>query len=274
MLIDTHCHLNMMVKKEFDRPLTAEEIAACKNIIDDAQKHTVHYIINIGTSLSESINCTKIAQYYNNVYATVGIHPNDATAEWKKDLAEIVKLLQKDIVSTKKIKGIGEAGLDYHYPEYNKQRQHDVFKAQIELALTYDLALVVHTRDARDETLEQLLMYKNDPLRGIIHCFSEDAAFMRELKHLNFFMGIGGTITYPKNEILREAVRDIPLEKIVLETDAPFLPPQYMRGKQNNPAQIMIIADYLAQLLKTDVAHVAAITSQNAITLFRLPTKV
>ncbi|MGC2310087.1 MAG: TatD family hydrolase [Candidatus Babeliaceae bacterium] len=269
MLIDTHCHMNMMVKNSFDTPLTAEMFPFVQKIVLEAQKEDVCQIINIGTSIIESQNCITLAQKFPPVFATIGIHPNDVQPNWKKDFPTLQKWATEK--EAHKIVGIGECGLDFHYPAYDLQRQKDAFKAQIELALEHDLALVVHTRDAHDETLHVLQEYEKHALRGTIHCFSEDISFAQQSIAWGFVLGIGGIITYPKNDQLREVVKTVGIEKIILETDAPFLPPQIIRGKQNHPVYIRVIADYCAQLLKIDFEKVASITTNNAQRIFQLP---
>lgn len=266
MLIDTHCHINVMVKNFDDKPLHINEKDIAQKIVDDAMAHNVSTIINVGTSLIESKNCITLAQWFANNYAVVGIHPNDCTSSWHKELQELKQFLIKK--ESLKIVGIGECGLDFHYPDYNKARQTDAFKAQIELALEYNLALVIHTRDARDETLRVLEEYKNDIKRGIIHCFSEDLSFARQVIEWQFALGLGGTITYPKNNYLREVAQEVDLKHIVLETDAPFLPPQSMRGKKNSPSSIALIAHYLAELRSIPFEEVANKTTMNAKKVF------
>ena len=268
MLIDTHCHLNTIVKNEFDAPLPENFSELTQPYLDEARLHQVTRIINVGTSLIESINCVLLAKTFKNIWATLGTHPNDLTADWKSDIAAYKKILQS--FDKERIVGIGEIGLDYHYPDFDKQRQHDGFRAQIELALEHDLPIVIHTRDAADETLHVIEEYKQNNIRGIIHCFSENAAFAHHARELGFLLGIGGPLTYPKNQYLRDIFIETPLTSIVLETDAPFLPPQYMRGKKNSPAQIAYIAQYLADLKGISLEEVARITTQNAMTLFRI----
>ncbi len=268
MLIDTHCHINMMVKKNFDIHMTPDELAAAQAIVHEAQENTVDRIINVGTSLVESINCIMLAQKYDSIFAVIGIHPNDLTPTWQKDLKELATMLKQK--KEKKIVGIGECGLDFHYPNYNIMQQKDAFKAQIELALENDLGLVVHTRDARDETLRSLEEFKGQISRGIIHCFSEDMDFARTVIEWGFVIGIGGIITYPKNNYLRDIVSSIEPTSFVLETDAPFLPIQEMRGKQNNPKFILNIAEYIAQLRNETVHTIAHQTSLNAQRIFNI----
>lgn len=268
MLVDTHCHLNTLVKNKFDVPLPENFSELAQPIINEARVHHVTRIINVGTSLIESTNCVLLATTFENVWATLGTHPNDLTADWRSDVAAYKKMLEDD--DQKRIVGIGEIGLDYHYPDFDKQLQHDGFRAQIELALAFDLPIVVHTRDAEDETLRVIEEYSQQGLRGIIHCFSEDAAFARHAIQLGFLLGIGGPLTYPKNESLRAIFKETSLDHIVLETDAPFLPPQYMRGKPNNPAQIETIAHFLANLKGVPFEEVAQKTTTNALNLFRI----
>jgi len=217
----------------------------------------------------ESKNCIALAQRYKNNYAAVGLHPNDCTAAWLSDLKEIAALVQQK--KENKIISIGEIGLDYHYPDHNKARQKDAFQAQVELALEYDLPIVIHTRDADDEVLEYLEPYKKEKLTGVFHCYSENQKFADyATQELKFFLGIGGTVTYPKNNRLRDIVKTVELQAIVLETDAPFLPPQSMRGKQNHPQHIRDIATFVGELIHTDLDAVAQATTKNARKLFKL----
>lgn len=270
MFIDTHCHINMMVKKNFDTVMTHEELKLAQEIAQQAYEKKVTTIINVGTSLVESKNCIAIAQANSSVYAAIGIHPNDLHDTWKHDLKEIENLVihKRD----QKIVGIGECGLDFHYPDYNVIRQKDAFKMQINLALEHSLGLVVHTRDAGDETLRVLEEFKGQIKRGIIHCFSEDLNFANTVIEWGFAIGIGGIITYPKNNELRRIVSTVPLESIVLETDAPFLPIQAMRGKQNHPEYIVQIAEYIATLRNEPLNVIAKHTTQRAISIFSLNT--
>lgn len=268
MLIDTHAHLNIMVKKKFDVPLTPDQIKAAEDIIKQAHEYNVDQFINVGTSLIESRNSIALAQQYQQVFAVVGIHPNDCTADWKKDLHALAQLVKRK--EELRIVGIGECGLDMHYPGYDLQRQIDAFKAHIELALYHNLPLVVHTRDALEHTARVLEEYKNEDLAGIIHCFSGDQPFATFCTSIGFVLGIGGPLTYPKNDALRAIFAALPLEKIVLETDAPFLPPQEIRGKQNHPKYIATIASFLAQLRDIPFERVAQVTTKTAQSLFGL----
>lgn len=268
MLVDTHAHINMMVKKSFDTIMTQNELSEAQSIINDAHHADVTRIINVGTSVEESANCILLAQTYESVFAVVGIHPNDLHDDWKSQMSEIKKFVTRK--KENRIVGIGECGLDFHYPGYIIQRQKDAFKAQIEIALEHDLALVVHTRAAPQETLASLEQYAGQIKRGIIHCFSEQADFAHQVIEWGFAIGIGGIITYPKNNYLRDIVKQVPLPSIVLETDSPFLPIQSMRGTQNAPQYIKKIAEFIAQLRNESLDHIRTQTTQTALTIFNL----
>ena len=268
MFIDTHCHLNIMIKDTFDTPLQQADYELAKSIIADASAHGTEILINVGTSLIESLNCIELAKRFEKNYAVIGIHPNDITDAWRTELKELNALAaQKE---TLKIVGIGECGMDFHYPDYKVQLQKDVFRAQIELALKHDLALVVHTRDARDETLQVIEEYHKEIKRGIIHCFSEDQDFANQVMAWGFAIGLGGTITYPKNSYLRDIAIAAPLSSIVLETDAPYLPPQVLRGKKNTPANIPLIGEFLAGLKGVPVEQVMEETTRTARSIFQI----
>lgn len=269
-LVDTHCHMNLMLKKEHDILLSEAEIKDAKEIISQAQEKDVNIIINVGTSVIESINCVNLANNYNSLFAAVGVHPNDITKDWKADLEKITKLIIEDKTTGKnKIVAIGECGLDKHYEGYNLPMQIEAFKSQIDISLNYDLALIVHTRDAGKKTLEVLEQSKKWGIRGVIHCFSEDLSFAKQVIDMGFFLGIGGTITYPRNNDLRAIVEKVGLKHIILETDAPYLAPQVVRGKPNSPKYIYDIAYFIAQLLGKTVHEVAETTTKNAQEIFK-----
>lgn len=277
MLIDTHCHINIMLRgyktKSTYTELSTDEINQANAIIQQASNNDTKIIINVGTDLIESLTCIKLATLYKNCYAIVGIHPNDATQEWKKELEEINSYVQNH--KNHKIIGIGECGIDLHYDNYNLPRQQDVFKAQIEIALKHNLALSIHSRDASEETFKIIDQYsKESNFRGIMHCFSYDQSYANQAIKFNLTLGIGGTVTYPRNEILRSIVKSVELNKIVLETDAPFLSPQTVRGKENCPANIKIIAEYIANLRETSYENITNTTTETVKKLFKLPNEV
>jgi len=268
MLIDTHCHLEIMAKKTFNTPLREKDFATIATIISEAEKYDVKKIITVGTSVIESQNCVEIARHFNQVYACVGMHPNDCAQSWRSDLKKITEMIAKEKPGN--IVAIGECGIDKHYPGYNIHRQKDAFKMQIEIALKNNLPLVIHNREGGDEILECLDQFKNENVTGVIHCFSENIDWAHEAIGRGFVLGIGGAITYPKNNLLRSVVLNVPLEKIILETDAPFLPPQKFRGQKNHPKFIAEIAKFIAELKETSCEIVAEKTTAAAEKLFKL----
>lgn len=268
MLIDTHCHINNIIKPTFDVLLQKNDFEKVRNILQEAEKNHVTKIINIGTSLIESENSVAIAKTFSNIFTSVGIHPTDLQPEWQKDLKNISKLVKNK--NENKIVAIGECGIDKYHQPFDLQRQKDGFKAQIELALENNLALVVHSRNAPEETLYSLEEFKKEIKRCVIHCFSENIDFAKTVTSWGFYLGIGGTITYPKNNELRQIIQTIGLEKIVLETDSPFLPPQIIRGKTNYPKYIYEIAQFISNLLDTSFDLVAKQTTNNAKKLFEI----
>lgn len=265
MLIDTHCHINVMVKEQFDIPLPKTTSLDTLTIVAQAAQVNVTRIINVGTSLVESNNCVALAQLSTHLFAAVGIHPNDCTENWRADFKQIEELVKHK--EDNKIVGIGECGID-RYREHNLARQQDAFKAHIELALHYKLPLIIHSREAAQETLEILDEYRNHGLQGTMHCFSYDSSIAQEAINFGLVLGIGGTVTYPKNEELRSIVTKTSLKHIVLETDAPFLPPQTIRGKRNHPEQIATIAHFIASMRGEPFDEIAQITTANAIRIF------
>jgi len=272
-LVDTHCHLTHMIDKTTISAFSDNEIQENRKILHQAALKNVTHIIEVGTTKIDSALAIEIAKHFENVSPVIGIHPHEAKSDgalertiYKEDLIFLKKLLASH---HEKIVGIGECGLDKHYPDYNITAQIDLFTSQIELALEYDKALVVHTRDAQDETYAVLERYKDQLKRVTIHCYSNDMQFAQEVTKWGWFLGIGGTVTYPKNNALREIVKTVGIEHIVLETDAPFLPPQVIRGKTNSPEQIATIAEYIAELTQNTVEDVAHVTTANAEKLFR-----
>lgn len=276
MLVDTHCHINIMIRNFENtntfQPFTNQEIEACKLILQQAQQHQVTTIINVGTNFVESIASIELARLFPNCFATIGLHPNDATSSWQTDMQKFEELLQQAIEL--KIIGIGECGIDKHYPNYDLSLQQKLFHAQIQLTLKYNQALVIHSRDADQETYQVLAEYKNEPnFRGTIHCFSSDEKYAQKYIDLGFVLGFGGTVTYPKNEKLRIVAKTVPLSKIILETDAPFLSPQAVRGTKNTPANIYLIAKFIAELRDESLEKIMETTTQNVHRVFGLFAK-
>jgi TatD DNase family protein len=267
MLVDTHCHLTMMKTYK----IAAEKrhfSTETENIIQDAAHEKVTKIIDVGTTVAESVHAVHHARIYEHVYAAIGIHPCDISTNWRADIHALQQLL--DTTPPGRIVAIGECGIDLYHQPADLQLQQDVFKAQIELALSYQLPLIIHSRDAARETLSCLDAYAHTPLRGVMHCFSYDMVIAQDVIARKFVMGIGGTVTYPKNHTLREIVCSLPLSSFVLETDAPFLPPQPWRGQQNHPKYLQYIAQYIAEQRNEPFELIASTTTATAQQLFQL----
>lgn len=265
-MIDTHCHLNIMVDKKPEELLTKEQLVACSDFIKNAHNSGVHTLICVGTSLPESLNCILIARQYPSVRATIGVHPCDITMP----VAELITGLEELLAKHRQyIVAIGEIGLDYYHQPFDAALQAEVFRAQLDLAVRHALPVVIHIRDAGGDALGILREYK-EKLRGVIHCFSLDEAAAREVISWGWYIGIDGPITYPKNSALRALVAAVPLEGLLLETDAPFLPPQPLRGKRNSPSTLGIIAEAISEARGITVEAVRIQTTKNAQRLFTL----
>jgi TatD DNase family protein len=267
MFVDTHCHLNMMVAKKFNEPLKDEHFVHIQDIISRAHAAGVKRILNVGTSLAETHNSLALASRFSSVSASAGIHPCDAQSDWRKEFKEIKKLVAEH--ERHDIKAVGETGLDFYHKPFDRQRQVDCFKAHIELALEHDLPLVIHVRDATDATLRVLEEYVGQA-RGVNHCFVHDLDFARTMLSWGFYFGMDGPIGYPRNKELRATIAALPLDRLILETDAPFLPPQQFRGKQNSPEYIPFIAGALALARETSIDTIEKETTKNAQLLFNL----
>jgi TatD DNase family protein len=267
MFVDTHCHLNMIVKKEWDLPLSEEQFLIIDAILKSSTNKGVEKIITIGSSgLADTIDLINLAKKFKNVFASVGFHPNDCLSQdWKKSF-EVVKKLAKE-KEKNKIVAIGETGLDFYHKPFYQDLQVDALRAHIELALENNLALVFHSRQSSEEFLKVLEEYKKE-IKGVLHCFSHEKFVADTVLSWGLFIGLDAPISYPKNQALRDIVSTVPVEKILLETDAPFLPPQEFRGKQNLPEYIPMFAKTIADLKGIDLEELGKITTVNAQKLF------
>lgn len=252
--VDSHIHLDMKVFDE-DR----------ENVIKNSIENGVKYFLNVGYDLESSINSDELSKKYKFIYASIGFHPHDS-----KDFKnEYLLKFEKMIKENKKIVAIGEIGLDYYRNLSPKEIQKDVFIKQIEFSIDMKLPIIIHERDSFWDTVEILKKYKGK-VNGVFHCFGGDISKLREVINLGFYIGLGGTITYPKNVVLRETVRRAPLERILMETDAPYLPPQNFRGKRNEPKFLIFTAEYLAKLIGISLEKLSEISNKNFSELFKI----
>jgi TatD DNase family protein len=265
MFIDTHCHLNLIAKNDFESLLTKKQIDSLELILNRAKLQRVEIVLTVGTSIVESRNCILISKRFSNVYSVVGIHPCDCKDNWPEDFEKIEELVFSK--KKNKIVGIGETGLDFYHKPYDRGRQILAFNSHIELAIKNNLPLVIHLRDSAQDVYDVLKEYKGK-VNGVIHCFSENLEFAKKFLDLGFYLGFDGPVTYPKNDLLREVVKFTPLDRILLETDAPFLPPQQFRGKKNFPEYIPIFAKVIADLKNINLSELEDKTTLNAKKLF------
>ena len=260
ILIDSHAHLDAKAF-DSDRP----------EVIQRAWEAGLGAVITVavGEDLSEIEAAVALAGEHENVFATVGVHPHDARKIEPGWYGQI-----KALARHPKVVGIGETGLDHHYMHSPKAAQREAFEKFLRMGRETGLPVVIHTREADEETLSVLREAREEggePLSGVVHCFSGDYALARQVLDLGLHISFTGVITFPKAEPLREVVKKIPLEKVLLETDCPYLAPAPFRGRRNEPARVVHVAETVAEVLGRPIEEVARITTGNAVRLFRLP---
>jgi TatD DNase family protein len=264
-LFDSHAHLDF-------EPLSTEKA----EVVERAYKAGVERILNVGTSVRKSEEAAEIADMFPIVYAAVGIHPHDA--EVTVDVESAVEKI-RELAAQDKVVAIGEIGLDFFVPQgedrkVDKVKQTELFEAQLALAAELGKPVIVHTRDAEEETLSILknfkLKIKNSDRIGVIHCYTSGSEFAKKLLNLGFSIGFTGFVTFeqPKFDHIREAVKVVPMERLLIETDAPFLAPEPYRGKTNEPAFVAEVAKKIADLKDLTAEEVAEKTFSNAEKLF------
>ncbi len=248
--IDVHCHLNML----------EEGVDAA---IQNAKAAGVRRLITIGTEPGDFQTVLDIAhQYYPEVYCTLGVHPHDG----KVYTAEIGKFIE-DHVSDPVVAAIGEIGLDYYYDQSPREEQKEAFRAQLEIAKRTKMPVQIHTRDADEDTVEILKEFKGD-VTGIIHCFTGTEMLARESLDLGFNISLSGVLTFKNADSLRAIAKMLPLDRIHVETDSPFLAPIPMRGKKNTPAYVIHTAKFVADLKGVSEEQLAEQTKLNALKMF------
>ncbi len=249
MFIDTHCHIS---KKYYDN---------IDLVINDSMKNNVKLMIFSCCEKEDIDESIQLLNSYDCLFATFGFHPDQIDEVCDEDLDQ----LEKIIIKNKKIVGIGEVGLDYHYPT-DKERQKRLFKEQLSMAQRLNLPVVIHSRDATKDTIDILSQYH---LKGIIHCFSGSIETAKTFIKMGYKLGIGGVLTF-KNSKLDHVVKKLSIKNIVLETDSPYLTPHPFRGERNSSKYIPLIAQKLSELQNIPVEDVEKITSNNCYELFDL----
>lgn len=251
MFVDSHCHLNF---PEFENDLD--------QVIENARQQGITTLLTVNTRLNETARLQQIAEHYKNVFFSVGVHPHNA-----KDYANTDLLNQlKTLTNHPKAIGLGETGLDYHYNNSPASEQIHCFEQHLQAGIDLDLPVIIHTREADQDTLATLDRYPK--AKGVFHCFSGSTALAEAALEQGFYLSFSGIITFKNAEELRQIVKMIPLDRILVETDSPFLAPLPHRGKRNEPAYTRINAEKIAEVKGIDLEIIAKHTTDNFFKLF------
>ena len=246
MIIDSHCHLDY-------EPL----INDINKVLLNAKNNNISHLLTIGTGLDSSKKVFDIVEKYENIYGSVGIHPN-STTNHLADLNELLSIKKK----SKKIIAFGETGLDYFYKRSEKKDQLYSFEKHIELANSEKVPVIIHTRDADEDTLSIIKKYHLKS-KFLIHCFTGSLEFAKKVLELGCLISFSGIITFKKSSDLRNVVKYVPIEKMLIETDSPYLSPYPFRGKSNEPANVKIVAETVASIKQITFEEVASSTTKN-----------
>lgn len=253
-LVDTHIHL---YDKMYDE--TREDVIRMIN-------EKLDFVVNISCDYESSLECINYANNYEKMYATIGYHPCDISKYDRDKMIELLELSK----TNKKIVAIGEIGLDYHWMIESKEIQKKYFREQIELSIEYDLPIIIHTREALDDTINILREYPK--ARGIMHCYP--GSYEHVLPILDrFYIGLGGPITFKNNKKAPELLSKLDINKIVIETDSPYLTPHPLRGKLNNPTYVEYIVEKISEIKNIDIEIVKRITTENAMRVYNICIK-
>lgn len=253
MIFDTHAHYN---DRQFDDDR--------EQLLASMADHNVGTIINVGASFEDCRNTVKLAESHLFIYAALGLHP-DSVGEFKNP--EVFDWIRKEAETNEKVVAIGEIGLDYHWDVEPREVQQQWFIRQIELARSLNLPVIIHSRDAAQDTFDIMKKYASG-MTGSIHCFSYSAEMAVEYVKLGFYIGIGGVLTFKNAKKLKAAAAAVPLEKIFLETDCPYMAPTPHRGERNNSIYIDYVAEVLSQIKGVSKEEVIAVTEENARRVF------
>ena len=253
MLFDTHAHLNDEAFQEDQAQL-----------VRDLPGQGIGLVMNAGCSLESSREGIELANTYDYIYCSVGSHP-DAADEVCNDVLEEYRKLCK---LHSKVKAIGEIGLDYHYEDIPRELQKKAFIAQMELARELDLPVIVHEREAHEDGMEIIRQFPT--VKGVFHCYSGSAEMARQLTDLGWYIGFTGVITFKNARRALEALAAIPIDRIVIETDCPYMSPEPFRGKRNDPSRVFRMAEKVAEVRNISVAEAQNITFENGKRLYRI----
>ena len=246
--VDTHCHV---FSTDYDN---------IDDILEIASNNYIKYIINNGSNGQTNQELIQLISKYPFMYGALGIHPEDVDDYSLEDL----KFIEGNLLN-EKIIAIGEIGLDYYYTKENKDRQIDLFERQLALAEEYNMPVIIHSRDATEDTINSLKKFK---CKGVIHCFSGSLETARIYIKMGYLLGVNGVITF-KNAKIKDVIKEVGLHNIVLETDSPYLTPEPFRGKQNNPSHVLEIGKFVAELYNVSLDDLAKQTNKNIINMYK-----
>ncbi|QFT87109.1 putative deoxyribonuclease YcfH [Bacillus sp. THAF10] len=252
MLFDTHVHLNA---DQYSEDL--------EEVINRAKEEKVENMVVVGFDKKTINKAMELVEAYDFLYAAIGWHPVDAIDMTEEDLAWIEELTHHE-----KVVAIGEMGLDYHWDKSPKDVQKEVFRKQIALAKKVKLPIIIHNRDATADVVQILREENAQEVGGIMHCFTGSLEVAKECMEMNFYISFGGPVTFKNAKKPKEVVKEIPLDKLLIETDCPYLTPHPYRGKRNEPSYVRLVANEIAELREMSVEEVAEKTTANAKKLF------
>lgn len=254
MLFDTHAHID-------DNRFKGET----EQVIARAKEQGVSLLVNVGYDLLHARQSIELAEKYPFIYASVGLHPHDAKEADNVFWQEIYKLARHP-----KVVAIGEIGLDYYYDHSPRDVQREVFRRQIQVAKDLQLPIIIHNRDAHQDTLKIVREEKASLVGGVFHAYSGSWEMAREVIDLGFYISVGGPVTFKNARKIVEVVEKIPLDSLLIETDCPYLTPHPYRGKRNEPAYVRFVAEKIAEIKNISFEEVAAVTKENGMKLFKI----
>lgn len=258
MLFDTHCHL-------YDAAYDADRPA----VLERARASGVGRMLCPATDRQSSEACVELARHYDGIYAAVGIHPQEAGRVQPGDIEAIRRMAEQEPA----VVAIGEVGLDYHYDTPARDTQKEIFIEMIGLARDLDLPIDIHDREAHGDTMEILRRYGKG-LRGVFHCYSGSLEMTTELIRMGFYFGFTGTVVFPNSKRAKQVASRIPMERLLIETDSPYLTPPPYRGRRNEPAYVRYVAEEIARLRGLDVEYVTSQTTANGLQVFGIAEDV
>ena len=249
-MIDTHCHISCDYYSDID------------NLIDKIKTSGVECVITNGCNKKSNLEVLELVNNYDSIYGAIGLHPTELSNNVDDDLKWVDEHINYD-----KIVALGEIGLDYHYPNYDKELQQYAFKKQLEIAEKYNKPVIVHSRDAIEDTYNILSQYN---VKGVIHSFSSSLEMAKKFIKLGYKIGVGGVVTFKNGKKIQEIVKNIDLKHILIETDSPYLSPEPLRGKRNEPKNVYYVAKKISEIKNLDISLVLEVTNNNAISQFDL----